>query len=343
MSIIHQNLLRLSCHSAQKRLQRLAFYEYTTLLITKQDTTKQLCNLLKRTCGMSLFEHGYKSGNNTGFFVEKNKAEEALIDSRPVTSSHIAYHQQELFLTQQLEFFLPKADQLTNQVWKETQTAVLGKPGMINEKNIDAITISKCSDLQSLSLGKSYFKFLRSERTKLNRAVYGNYLRLFYDCSNECNEEDCQEVINIYEELVQTFPVLDSYTTEKALLALSITKRWTEYSKLFKTIEMFYNPTSQVYCAVVKAAFKNKNFNLGWELLEEAQYRRIVVHDDVYLFWIYEVSDESVNMDEKLTKVMNFLKQFDIKPSVNLTEVIKESFEKSDPQRMGTFTAVSRR
>lgn len=244
-----------------------------------------------------------------------------------------------------INFELEQACKQTNTVnidWNDIKNSTVEINGCINEENIDAIIMKKCCAMKSFQLGKSFFKYLKSSmHTKINRATYGNYLKLFYDCSSECNEADLNEIYDIYEELQHIYQDLDSNTAEKVVLALSITKHWKEYVKLFEVIEKIYFPTSIAYSAVVRAAFKNNERKLGWSLMEEMQIRGINVPDDVFAC-ILDTSKKSTK-DEVLSNILEFMSKFNVKPSVNLSGIIKRTFEGISKDRRGTYTSVLRR
>lgn len=243
-----------------------------------------------------------------------------------------------------INFELEQACKPTKNViidWNDIKNSTLEINGCINEENIDAIIIKKCCGMKSLQLGKSFFKYLKSSMHTINRATYGNYLRLFYDCSSECNETDLNEIYDIYEELQHIYQDLDSNTAEKVVLALSLTKHWKEYVKLFEVIEKIYFPTSIAYSAVVRAAFKNNERELGWSLMEEMQNRGINVPDDVFAC-ILDTSKKSTK-DEELSNILEFMSKFNMKPSVNLSGIVKRTFEGISKDRRGTYTSVLRR
>lgn len=245
-----------------------------------------------------------------------------------------------------INFELEKAcDKQTNKVlinWNDVKNSTLEVNGCINVVNIDAVIMKKCCDMKYFQLGKSFFKYLKSSTdTKINRATYGNYLRMFYDCSSDCNDDDLKEIFDIYKELQHTYSDLDSNTAEKVVLALSITKHWKEYVKLFEIIEKIYFPTSIAYSAVVKAAFKNNELKLGWSLMEEMQIRGINIYDEVFEC-ILDTSKNSTK-DEVLSTILEFMSKFNMKPSVHLCGIVKRTFEGISKDRRGTYTSVLRR
>uniref|UniRef100_A0A1B6LZA4 Mitochondrial ribonuclease P catalytic subunit n=1 Tax=Graphocephala atropunctata TaxID=36148 RepID=A0A1B6LZA4_9HEMI len=246
---------------------------------------------------------------------------------------------QEQFLISKLEAEIGNKGELTTEEWDTLIDSVLKMTGTINKGNINAIVLHVCSNLQSLTLGKSFFKYLRLAKLKINRATYGNYLRLFYVCSSDCKNEDLKEIDRTYRELLHLYPLLDSYTAEKAVCALSITKHWQEYERLFRDIKMFYNPTSLVYSVVIKTAFTNRNCDLGWSLMEEMQLNGNSVPDEVFSFWL-ELNRK--NACEALMKVLKFMGKFNIKPSLHMSFALKAAFENLSESSRGTFTTISK-
>ncbi|KAG8326651.1 hypothetical protein J6590_035745 [Homalodisca vitripennis] len=246
---------------------------------------------------------------------------------------------QEQFLQSKLEDEARTTRPLTTEDWNSTIYSVLEMPGTINKENIYAVTLNLCCELKSLTLGKSFFNYLRSNKIKINRATYGNYLRLFYVCSDDCTDEDLEEIETTYRELLHLYPLLDSYTAEKAVCALSITKNWREYEKLFKNIKLFYSPTPFVYSVVIKTAFKHGDLDLGWSILEEIYLNGQYVPDEVFIFWLERGGK---NKNELLIKLLDFFEKFNIMPSLRMSKVLKENFENLGGLRKGTFVKISK-
>uniref|UniRef100_A0A1B6ES66 Mitochondrial ribonuclease P catalytic subunit n=1 Tax=Cuerna arida TaxID=1464854 RepID=A0A1B6ES66_9HEMI len=250
------------------------------------------------------------------------------------------HSKQEQFLRSKLEDEIRKASSLTTEDWNSIIHSVLEMPGTITKENIYAVILNVCSELKSLTLGKSFFNYLRLNKKQINRATYGNYLRLFHVCSDDCTDIDLEEIETTYRELLHLYPLLDSYTAEKAVCALSITKNWREYEELFKNIKLFYSPTQYVYSVVIKTAFKHRDLDLGWSLIEEMYLNGLYVPDEVFIFWL-ERGDK--NKNEVLIKLLDFLKKFNIMPSLSVSKVLKETFENLGGFRKGTFVQISKR
>lgn len=287
----------------------------------------------------TLWEEG-KTENTSKLSLKTKYEQPTAVKSNIVLGLKYPSDIQDELINSELDKALRQTDKI-NIDWDNLKKSILEIDGHINEENIDAIVMKKCCEMKSLQLGKQFFVFLKSSNTKINRATYGNYLRLFYDCSPECTEEDFKEIFNIYKEIQHLFNALDSNTAEKVVLALSITEHWKEYIKLFEIIEKIYFPTAATYSSVVKAAFKNGEFTLGWSLMEEMQIRGVHILDEVFVC-ILETNTKS-SIDEILAKILEFMSKFNIKPSVNLSGIVKRTFEGISKDRRGTYTSVLRK
>lgn len=244
------------------------------------------------------------------------------------------YIRQEELLQNKLKANVFKVNQITNEDWEAIKRSILEMQGSINEENIDAIIMNSSSEF-GLSLCKSYFKYLKSTEKRINRATYGSYLRAFYICSSSCSEHDLKQILQIYKELITVYPILDSYTAEKAILALCLTENWKEYDKLFNEIKKSYHPTGLVYSAIIKTSFKNSEVELGWQLMEEMMLNCGRVPDDIFMFWLQRNKE-----NKDLTRVLDFFNKFNSMPSYELSGEIKTCFNQINTQGKGVFTTI---
>lgn len=72
-----------------------------------------------------------------------------------------------------------------------------------------------------------------------------------------------------YKDLKKEYPVLAYITAENIIHALSITREWKECLKLLDNIKLSATPSAATFSAVIKAAFVNKDFDLGWTLMND--------------------------------------------------------------------------
>ncbi|XP_054264725.1 mitochondrial ribonuclease P catalytic subunit [Macrosteles quadrilineatus] len=266
--------------------------------------------------------------------------DEDKLDDNGKDSFFNEYYKQEDVLLSNLQSVRNNAADMSTQKWDALRNSLLKLSGKINAKNIDAVILNKCSDIQSLPLGKSYFKYLKSLNTPINRACYGSYLRLFHQCASDCSSDDLNEILIVYKELSEVYPLLDYSTAEKAVLGLCVTENWKEYEKLFVAIKQFYNPSVSTYKVVILTSFDKGDFEVGWKLMEEMQYQGCNVPDEVFLHWFQKVRFRRQNED--ITRVLNFFNYFNVKPSDMVCKIIKDAFEEYNEKAIATFTKVKR-
>lgn len=268
---------------------------------------------------------------------ETNSAEHKTDDKLELSHTKKKHLRQDNMLFNKLKEGSCKDQEITNEDWDAIRMSILEIPGTINEENIDAITMKSCAEI-SLSLCKSYFKYLKATNKRINRATYGNYLQAFHTFSSSCTDDDLKEILDVYNELVSVYPILDSHTAEKVVFAISLTKNWKTYDKLFRDIKQFYHPHGPVYSVVIKTAFRNGEIDLGWKLIEEMMVNCGRVSDDVFKCWL-----EAHKTNEDLVRVLNFLNKFNTMPSFQLCKTIMMTFNDINAQGKGTFTTILKR
>lgn len=157
--------------------------------------------------------------------------------------------------------------------WQKIRKQVLeiGKP--FTPVNMDYVIMSYCCLKNDLSLGKSYINFLQKNDINPNLATLGQYLRLYYAVnkfnSSNLNNDDENYILSLYENIKETYKVLDSASSESALVAISLTKEWKTCLKLLDEIKLVGIPTDLCYSTIISTAFRNGDTELAWKLLNE--------------------------------------------------------------------------
>lgn len=244
---------------------------------------------------------------------------------------------QEELLYNKLKLQLQNLKYTRNEDWDSIKITILDIPGFINKENIDAIILHHCCKF-SFNLCKSFFTYLKSTQKQVNLAAYGNYLMSFYQWAPILTSNDLKEIFVVYKDLINNYPVLDTNTAQKTVFALCLTEHWKEYNKLFNNIRLIYPPSPSVYSVVIKTCFKNKEANLGWDLLEEMKSYSAVDTVEAFQCWL-----QYYKSDKDLLRLMEFLRKYNIKPSYELSKMIKSTYESAGISRKGTFSSISNR
>lgn len=166
----------------------------------------------------------------------------------------------------------------SNNDWKYIREQILQleeAKGQFSINNIDVTILNDCI-LNNIDLGFSYIDFMKEENIQQNLAIIGKYLHLIY-LKNEkyllegskCPENEENHILEYYTNLRKQYPILDSNTSEKAVLVLALTSHWQKCLELIKEIEIIAPTSAKVESVIAAAAFLNGEHELAWKLLED--------------------------------------------------------------------------
>nr|CAI5838402.1 unnamed protein product [Callosobruchus analis] len=236
--------------------------------------------------------------------------------------------------------------------WKNVRNSILEHMynfGKYTKDNIDAVILNYCANKKDCNLGTSYLNFLKKENIKPNLATIGKYLKLLHTINADMVFKDGKKlpkieeelILRYYEDLRRDYPVLDSFSLENAILALSVTSKWKTCLDLMKEVKRTATPNTACYSSIIAAAFINKEEQMGWAILEEmVQYDRIPnnIAFHSYLSRLKHKRSRQLIID-KLETLFLFLQKHDIKCSEEVTVHIANLAERL--QFLNIFTTVS--
>lgn len=227
--------------------------------------------------------------------------------------------------------------------WDAVRVSVLNMGSAINEKNIDGFIMRSCVSLQSFACGKSYLKYVNNDTSSLcNLSVIKNFFWLCYVCKSSCTDEDLIYIEKLYDYIKTNYPFLDANTAECIVMGISITKHWRDYTKYFEIIKQTCTPSSNVYSAIVEAAFLNNDLDLGWKIMSEMMLNNKKPTENVYNIWL-QITDKK-NVNTSLETLFKFLSNYDINITNSLAVKVKETFDGVRKQRLGSaFTSITTR
>lgn len=232
---------------------------------------------------------------------------------------------------------------LSSSEWITIRDSIINMGSALNEKNIDGFIMRSCVSLQSFECGKSYIKYISYNKTSpLNLSVIKNFFWLCYVCRSLCTDEDLILIDKIYNYIKMNYSILDANTAECIVMGLSITKHWRDYTQYFEIIKQTCTPSSNVYSAVVEAAFLNSDFYLGWKIMNEMMLNGKKPSDNVYDTWLQITNKRNVNIS--LETLFRFLSNYDIKLSKSLAVKVKETYDGVGKRKFGSsFTSITTR
>lgn len=277
------------------------------------------------------FQTKYKSGK-----IDQNRKFEN--DNSPLSGFNKKTNYQEDVLTTEIM----KNRHLSVKQWDTLRNTTLKLGEIVNDSNIDGTIMYICVRSKSFNTGKSYFEYVISTSKKINLALIGNYMKLCYHSRNLTKSEDVNMIEMVYKEYISKYPLLDANSAENVILGISITKYWTDYKKFLDMIWTSCSPGIRPYSAIIEAAFLNKEYEMGWQILNEMTNYGKNPLDEVFELWLNIVNKEK-NMTY-LEQMLNYFANFDIQLSKKLALKVKQEFEHLNISKtIATFTSITSR
>ncbi|XP_046384098.1 mitochondrial ribonuclease P catalytic subunit [Ischnura elegans] len=242
----------------------------------------------------------------------------------------------------QLKFMyevIKSSNDLTEEGMKEFRDKVVSVGNVVTSSNIDAVTIGMCASLRNMDFADAYLNFLKQRDVEVNVATMGRYMKLCYICGEVSDES---KVIDMYRCLTEKLPVMDASTAENIIHGLCVTSEWRRGLELMNMVKETSTPSASTYSALIVAAFRNKDAELGWHLMEECIAVEKTPTDMVYMTWLSEYctrpmhsnAEEYIEMAEKL---LNFLSFHELVVSKEISQKLKETFGKLNWQCRYTY------
>lgn len=208
---------------------------------------------------------------------------------------------------------------------------VKSKYGQISEKNVDAVILDTCKDLNKDEIALNYVKYLIDNNYKLNIAVVGKYFRFLND--HNLSENEKIKIMELYDDLRSNNKLLDAFTAESCILALSKTHRWKECFELMDMVKLSMNPRTIIGSSISAAAFDNNEEKIGWEYLKNMLPNLWPDEKPYFSYLNYCIrttnKNNYVELENKIMKMFEFWKYYDIHPWVDLLDKYKKALNKS--------------
>lgn len=155
-----------------------------------------------------------------------------------------------------------------------------------NEDNVDSSVYDLCHHYKNLDKILDYFKFLQTNNHKLTLSVIGRYFKTLYDRHKPITAEQEEEIIRLYDDLREKYPLLDGKTCTECIFVLSLTKRWKDTFELLDMLKLTVPPTCSVVGAIIVAAFRNDQPEVGWKVINDSIAAQVVLHHMVYTAYL---------------------------------------------------------
>ncbi|XP_075234068.1 mitochondrial ribonuclease P catalytic subunit [Lycorma delicatula] len=210
--------------------------------------------------------------------------------------------------------------------WEDLKekTLALDRCMMVNKKNVETIIMKNILSLGSLHFGRSYLLYLKNQNQNVNIVTSSVYLRLCYNYWSQHNVDDVDIIKSICDEIMSKLPLLDSKVAESLILGLCLIDRWKDSFGVIESLKEYYKVSSLSYSAVIKAAFSNRDFQIGWQLLEENMLLGISPEEFVYDSWLDTYEDKNV----AINRLLCFFSKYDEKLSTTFAEKLLMNVKK---------------
>lgn len=210
--------------------------------------------------------------------------------------------------------------QFNNELWPIIRKELVECDLAINNNNVDSTVVDTFADAKNTEAALSYIKFVKKINNKLNVATSGKYFKLLHDREIPLNDEEINDIFELYDAIRAEYSILDALTAENCILALSLTRRWEECLELLEMLKMSNPSRSVAHSAIIAAAFNNNNEKLGWKLVNEMLPRlkpQTNVYD-AYLNYCKRNSKNPKQLEIHVDKIFNFWATFDIYPDLKI-------------------------
>ncbi|GLV35222.1 mulder [Carabus blaptoides fortunei] len=207
--------------------------------------------------------------------------------------------------------------------WSTLKSSILSQGRHVTNVDFDAKAIGFCVSHRNYEAGKTFVKFIELQNERLNLAAVGKFMRLYYVCNegnNNVDKEEEEGILAMYKTLKKEYPVLAYITAENIIHALSITREWKECLLLLDNIKLTATPSAATFSAVIKAAFVNKDFDLGWKLMDEMISNERLPLPFVYNSWLQEILTQKKDILENINQLFSYLANNDIHPAREVTD-----------------------
>lgn len=213
--------------------------------------------------------------------------------------------------------FLNSGDQTsawTQRDWTNLRDSILKSHKFITEVNVDATIIGLCKKYGNLSLGRSYMNYLKSvNQSPTSVAIIGKYVKLFELPAGEeqLPQDQVDEILSLCDSVRQRHPTLDANTAENLIYGLCLTPEWQKSVDLLAQIRIVSTPTHGTFNSIALAAFRNDDFNVALQMLEEAMVVHRLPSASSLIAWIEYCSRNNADIVE----LLEFLKVHNVQVS----------------------------
>ncbi|MPC14491.1 hypothetical protein E2C01_007258 [Portunus trituberculatus] len=227
-----------------------------------------------------------------------------------------------------IEFQLDKIfdkKEMSSKEWEETIKLMSRVNPFVSARTCDAITMKKCLREENYSLATSYMEHLQRQGCEPNLSTLGNYLQLCGRRVDQCGED---RVLELYRKLMRQVKVLDVRLAKNVILSLTATREWRKALDHLFQLRKMVTSLEDVYSAIITAAFRAGEYELGWQYLADLREQNQIPLDSVFLEWVKqcEVAESKADREAMVLTLLRKLESHEMYPSVDVMREITQLF-----------------
>ncbi|KAK4297717.1 hypothetical protein Pmani_029885 [Petrolisthes manimaculis] len=215
---------------------------------------------------------------------------------------------------------------LTDSEWQHVMELTARTNPALNDRSCDALMMLQCLRRNSWPLGRSYMEYLKRQEREPNLATLSSYLQLCGLNVDKCGQET---VLQLYHQLISRSKVLDARLTKSVVIGLSVTDEWKRAMGHLDTIRHFSFPCQASYNAVIAAAFRNGEYNLGWQHIDLMSGEDKEPDEGVLLEWMRQCRTASHQQEthDRVTTLFQTLAMHQIFPTIPVIQDIAQLYQ----------------
>ncbi|XP_068200158.1 mitochondrial ribonuclease P catalytic subunit [Palaemon carinicauda] len=224
---------------------------------------------------------------------------------------------------------------LSNQKWSEVFDLMLDDKRFKNVSTFDSLVMKLCLRHENWELACSYFEYLEVQEKEPNLMSLAYFLQLCGNKVDKCGEE---KVLEVYRKLTSKAKIFDVTLSENACLALARTSQWKEALKYMPIFKKLCSVPARVYNAIISAAFRNGEYDTGWQFLEALSREEKELFCSTVMDYI-KCCQSAENKEGMVDTLLHKFSQFEIFPKVLAAEELMRFF-RDEVQWSGRYVKI---
>ncbi|KAG0723316.1 Mitochondrial ribonuclease P catalytic subunit [Chionoecetes opilio] len=221
--------------------------------------------------------------------------------------------------TQVEDIFCSKKE-MSSAEWKETIELMSRGNSYMNATTCDAMIMKRCVRLGNYSLAASYMEVLQREGREPNLSTLGNYLQLCGEHVATCGED---QVMELYHSLMSRAKAF-----QKCHIGPDSHPGMASGPGSPGPLKKMSMPCPTIHSAIIRAAFRTGDYEVGWQYLEAMRQVEQVPLDSVFDEWLRQCEAQETRAEREAMALTLFqkLENHDVHPSVAVVKAMTRLF-----------------